>query len=837
MKDHKYDASNIKILGGVEAVRKRPDMYIGDRGTGGLHHLVYEVLDNSIDEALAGFCDSILVHIQADGSCTIEDNGRGIPVEEHKEAKTSALEVVLTTLHAGGKFDSESYKVAGGLHGVGVSVVNALSEWLEADVYRDGKHYHFECVRGVAKGRVQEIGPTDKRGTKILFKADEEIFGDTELQYDTLLKRVREMAYLNAGLQISFRDDRDNKKEVFRFEDGIKAFVKHLNEGKDTLHKDVIYFSKEDTKAMLSCEIAMQYSNVYTENVLVFANNICNIDGGTHLSGFRTALTRTMNYYAKSNNLLKNGQATTGDDLREGLTAVVAVKLAEPHFDAQTKVRLTNPEVGSFVQTTVNEQLGHFLEEHPPEAKRILNKAIQAAVAREAARKARELTRRKGALGSTNLPGKLWDCASKEKTGTEIFIVEGDSAGGSAKAGRDRNIQAILPLKGKILNVEKARVDKMLAHDEIRTIISALGTGIGTEDFNLEKCRYGKIILMTDADVDGAHIRTLLLTFFFRQMSQLFLNDMIYIAQPPLYEIKVKGKRKSEYILSENQMRKRMITRGLDGTELVIRDGGTPGPSKERLAASGDGARKVSGKQLSDLVKTLADAERIIAVLSRRGIKFADFLQAYYDGTQLPRFRICVDGQEEIYYDKAEYEKRLDELKDRIEAQAETKEEESIVTEELHEVNRINQINEKLRAEFGLDLKDFLLKPTKAVSAEALPKGPKTQKEAFRGSPTKFQLINGTDRYDAASLGYICSAIRQIGGKGIEIKRFKGLGEMNAEQLWETTMNPASRTLLSVKLEDAGEADRLFSILMGDDVEKRRNFIRDHALEVQNLDV
>ena len=457
MKDHKYDASNIKILGGVEAVRKRPDMYIGDRGTGGLHHLVYEVLDNSIDEALAGFCDSILVHIQADGSCTIEDNGRGIPVEEHKEAKTSALEVVLTTLHAGGKFDSDSYKVAGGLHGVGVSVVNALSEWLEADVYRNGKHYHFECVRGAAKGRMQEIGPTDKRGTKISFKADEEIFGDTEFQYDTLLKRIREMAYLNAGLQITFRDDRNNKKEVFKFDDGIKAFVKHLNEGKDTLHKDVIYFSKEDTKAMLSCEIAMQYSNVYTENVLVFANNILNIDGGTHLSGFRTALTRTMNYYAKNNNLLKNSQVTTGDDLREGLTAVVAVKLADPHFEAQTKVRLTNPEVGSFVETTVNEQLGHFLEEHPPEAKRILNKAIQAAAAREAARKARELTRRKGALGSTNLPGKLWDCASKEKTGTEIFIVEGDSAGGSAKAGRDRNIQAILPLKGKILNVEKDR--------------------------------------------------------------------------------------------------------------------------------------------------------------------------------------------------------------------------------------------------------------------------------------------------------------------------------------------------------------------------------------------
>jgi len=815
MKDHKYDASNIKILGGVDAVRKRPDMYIGDRSSSGLHHLVYEVLDNSIDEALAGFCDNIDVHIQADGSCTVEDNGRGIPVEEHKEAKKSALDVVLTTLHAGGKFDSDSYKVAGGLHGVGVSVVNALSEWLEADVYRDGKHYHFECARGKAKGKVKEVGTTDKRGTMISFKADEEIFGDTEFEYDTLLKRIREMAYLNAGLQIIFRDDRDNKKEVFRFNEGIKAFIKHLNEGKETLHKDVIYFAKEDTKAILSCEVAMQYNDGYTENVLVFANNIRNIDGGTHLSGFKAALTRTMNYYAKSNNLLKNGQVTTGEDLREGLTAVVAVKLAEPHFEAQTKVRLTNPEVGSFVETTVNEQLGHFLEEHPSEAKRILNKAIQAAAAREAARKARELTRRKGALGSTNLPGKLWDCASREKAGTEIFIVEGDSAGGSAKAGRDRNIQAILPLKGKILNVEKARLEKMLAHEEIRTIISALGTGIGADEFDLSKCRYGKIILMTDADVDGAHIRTLLLTFFFRQMLQLFLNDMIYIAQPPLYEIKVKGRKKSEYILSESQMHRQMITRGLEGTELVIRNG--------KEGKKGKKTQKVSDKQLTDLVKALVDAERSIAVLARRGINFADFVQVYYDGTKLPRFRIFVRGQEEIYYVRAEYEKRLSELKRRTGAARDGEGEESIVAEELHEVDRINQINEKLKDTWGLDIKDFLLKPPTDVSGEAL--------------PTKFQLISGTDRYEIASLVDICAGIRQIGGKGIEIKRFKGLGEMNAEQLWDTTMNPASRTLLSVKLEDVGEADRLFSILMGDDVEKRRNFIHDHALEVQNLDI
>jgi len=808
VKDHRYDASRIKILGGVEAVRKRPDMYIGDRGPEGLHHLVYEVLDNSVDEALAGFCDNITVHIHPDGSCTVTDNGRGIPVEEHKEAKKSALQVVLTTLHAGGKFDDQSYKVAGGLHGVGVSVVNALSEWLEADVYRDGRHYHFECRKGIAQGAVQEIGPTDKRGTKVSFSPDEEIFGDTEFSYDTLLKKIREMAYLNAGLQITLRDDRENKKEVFRFEDGVRAFVKHLNEGKEMLHRNVIYFAKEDSKARLSCEIAMQYNEGYTENVLAFANNIRNIDGGTHLSGFKTALTRTMNYYSRSNNLLKNGQVTTGDDLREGLTAVVAVKLAEPHFEGQTKVRLSNPEIGSFVETTVNEQLGHFLEEHPAEAKRILTKAIQAAAAREAARKVRELTRRKGALGSSNLPGKLWDCASKEKASTEIFVVEGDSAGGSAKAGRDRNIQAILPLKGKILNVEKARLEKMLAHEEIRTIISALGTGIGTDDFDLSKCRYGKIILMTDADVDGAHIRTLLLTFFFRQMPQLLLSNMIYIAQPPLYEIKVKGRKKSEYMLSEAQMHKRMIGRGLEGTELVIRSG-----------EEGSELRKVADKELSALVKMLADVERIVAVLGRRGIKFEDFVRAYYDGSRLPLFRVCIESEQEVYYAREQYEKRLEELQ----AEGKAGDEEFVVAEELREVERINQINARLKERFGLDLQDFLLGAEKSVSGEPL--------------PTKFRLVRGDDEYNVASLSEICSAVRQIGGKGVEIKRFKGLGEMNAEQLWDTTMNPATRMLLRVAIDDAGEADRLFSILMGDDVEKRRNFIREHALEVQNLDV
>ncbi len=818
-KNHKYDASNIKILAGLEAVRKRPEMYIGDRGTGGLHHLVYEILDNSIDEALAGHCDNIIVRINIDGSCTVEDNGRGIPVEKHKEAGVSALEVVLTTLHAGGKFDGDSYKVAGGLHGVGISVVNALSEWLEADIYRNGSHYHFKCAKGIAKGHAKKVAETEKRGTKISFMPDSEIFGEAEFIYDTLLKRIREMAYLNAGLKIVFCDDRTRKKEEFKFEDGIKAFVTHLNDGKDILHRDVIYFTKNDPDAKLNCEVAMQYNTGYAENVLVFANNIRNIDGGTHLSGFRTALTRTMNYYAKNNNLLKNGSPTTGDDLREGLTAIVSVKLADPHFEAQTKVRLTNPEVGSFVETTVNEQLGHYLEEHPKESKLVLNKAIQAAAARVAARKARELTRRKGALSGGNLPGKLWDCSSKQKASTEIFVVEGDSAGGSAKAGRDRNIQAILPLKGKILNVEKARLEKMLAHDEIRTIISALGTGIGVDEFNLEKCRYGKIILMTDADIDGAHIRTLLLTFFFRQMPELFASNMIYIAQPPLYEIKIKGQKKSEYILSENQMRKRMTNRGLEDTELLIKNNSEKKKTKkaekttQKKKTEIRQTQKISGQQLAGFVKLLSETERIIGLLSRRGIDFTDFIQSYYNGKELPTLRVVVGGEEEIYFDRDEYEKRINVLSN----------DESVVTEELHEVERLNEIANSLKTDFALDLTDFLLKPIRAVSGEIL--------------TTKFKLVHGDAEYDIASLGEVCAGIRQIGGRNIEIKRFKGLGEMNADQLWQTTMDPTTRTLLQVKLDDASEADRLFSILMGDNVDKRRNFIKEHALEVQNLDV
>ncbi|MBN1788533.1 MAG: DNA topoisomerase (ATP-hydrolyzing) subunit B [Sedimentisphaerales bacterium] len=807
MKDHSYDASSIKILAGLEAVRKRPEMYIGSRQLSGLHHLVYEVLDNSIDEALAGRCDTIIVCVHVDGSCSVEDNGSGIPVDIHKEAGKSALEVVLTTLHAGGKFDHKAYRVAGGLHGVGVSVVNALSEWLEADVYRDNKHYHFECRRGEAKGKVEEVGPSSKQGTVIKFLPDEEIFGDIEFDYETLCKRIREVAYLNAGVKITFRDDRNNKEEVFHFEDGLRSFVQHLNEGKESLHSKVIYFVKDDPAANMTCEIAMQYNSSYMENILAFANNIRNIDGGTHLSGFRTALTRTMNAYARKANLLKAGQSPSGEDVREGLTAVVSVKLADPHFEAQTKVRLSNPEVGSFVETTVNEQLANFLEENPAQAKRILTKAIQAAAAREAARKARELTRRKGALGGGSLPGKLWDCSSKEVASTELFLVEGDSAGGSAKSGRDRNTQAILPLRGKILNVEKARLEKMLAHEEIRTIISALGTGVGNDDFDFTKCRYGKLILMTDADVDGAHIRTLLLTFLFRQMPQLFEHDAVYIAQPPLYELAVKGKKKTEYVLTEQEMRKRMVSRGIEGTELVVDDNG--------------GSKKIGGAELKELVKLLSSLERNITVLERRGVSFRKFIQEQYVNDKLPEYCIHFEGSNEFYTDKREFEKRRKQIESATDAEQEQYE--KAVAEELHEVGRINEAGAKLKAKFGLDLKDFILKTRRRVSGEAV--------------PTKFKLINNEEKYEIPSLDEVSSGIRQIGAKGIDIKRFKGLGEMNAEQLWETTMNPAKRTLLKVTIEDAGEADRLFSILMGDDVEKRRTYIQEHALEVQNLDI
>jgi DNA gyrase subunit B len=804
---HTYDASSIRILEGLEAVRKRPDMYIGNRQEGGLHHMVYEVLDNAIDEALAGRCDRITVHIHVDGSCSIEDNGVGIPTEMHTEAKKSALEVVLTTLHAGGKFDNKAYKISGGLHGVGVSAVNALSEWLIAEVWRNGKEYHFECRRGIPMAPVKEVGPTTKRGTRITFLADDEIFEITEFKYDILEKRIRELAYLNAGVHITFIDDRVQKKEVYHYETGIKAFVEYLNEGKVALC-NVMYFSKEDSDNGLACEIAMLYNDGYNETALAFANDIRNIDGGTHLSGFRTALTRTMNAYAKHANLIKD-MPPSGEDLREGLMAVISVKVREPHFEAQTKVRLSNPEVGTFVETMLNEQLATHLEENPGIAKKLLSKAIQAAAAREAARKARELTRRKGALSGANLPGKLWDCASKDTTNTEIFIVEGDSAGGSAKGGRDRNLQAILPLKGKILNVEKARLEKMLGHEEIRTIISALGTGIGIDEFNLEKCRYGKVVLMTDADVDGAHIRTLLLTFFFRQMSQLIETERIYIAQPPLYEIQTKGQKHSEYVLNENQMRKRMENNGLEGSTLMIHR-----PQGK--------IQQVEQAKLALLVKILNDAERSIGVLERRGILFKKFVADFYDGQNLPAYMILYEGQREFFYDKDAFDDRQTEIKGVLDQQDQS--EANFIAEELHEVIRLNEINVRLTQDYELDMRDYLSPVSAQNAAGEEPAG-------------RFEVRNGTDAHRVLALDQIGHAIRQVGARDVEIKRFKGLGEMNSEQLWSTTMDPEGRTLLKVTMEDAGQADRMFSILMGEDVEKRRTFIQEHALEVQNLDI
>jgi len=519
-------------------------------------------------------------------------------------------------------------------------VVNALSEWLEVEIRQDGKLFEQRFERGKPACKLEVTGKARRTGTKVTFKPDDQIFETTEFSFETLSQRIRELAFLNSGLKITIHDELTDKKQEFLYKGGIVSFVEHINRNKTPLHPKPIYISAE--KDGVVAEVAIQYNDSYSEIVYTFANNINTREGGTHLVGFKSALTRTVNSYASNMKNIK--ESLSGDDIREGITAVVSIKVPDPQFEGQTKMKLGNSEVKGIVESIINEALGQYLEENPTVARKIVDKAAQANRAREAARKARELTRRKGALGSSNLPGKLWDCASKEKANTEIFIVEGDSAGGSAKAGRDRNIQAILPLKGKILNVEKARLEKMLAHDEIRTIISALGTGTGIDEFDLDKCRYGKIILMTDADVDGAHIRTLLLTFLFRQMPQLLLNDMVYIAQPPLYEVRIKGKRKSEYLLSENQMHKQMISRGLEGTELIIKD------HKK--------TSRVFGRQLAGLVKDLADAERIIAVLTRRGISFADFVQAYYNGTKLPRFRICVQGREEIYYERGEYEKR-----------------------------------------------------------------------------------------------------------------------------------------------------------------------------------
>ena len=824
----RYDESKIRVLRGLEAVRKRPSMYIGDTTPRGLHHLVWEIVDNSIDETMAGRCSNISVTIQPDGSCSVSDDGSGIPVGPHPTEKISTLEVVFCQLHAGGKFDHSAYKVSGGLHGVGASVVNALSEWLEVEVCRNGEVYRMGFERGKRRDDIKKIAQRKRSGTRVSFRADPRIFPDISFRYEVLATRLRELAYLNEGVCIKLKDERTGKEDTFQNNKGLLAFVQHLNEGKQTLHRPIL-IHKEDEQARMVADIVIQYNDGYNETIFTFANNINTVEGGTHLSGFKSALTRTVNFYAKNAKLLKNGESPSGDDLREGLTAVVSVKVPEPQFEGQTKTKLGNSEVESFVTQVVNEQLGAWLEEHPAEAKRVVNKGLQAMQGRDAARKARDLTRRKGALSSGSLPGKLADCRSRDVESTELFLVEGDSAGGPAKQGRDSSTQAILPLRGKILNVEKARLDKILNFNEIQTIISAVGCGIGNDEFDITKLRYGKVIIMTDADVDGSHIRTLLLTFFFRHMKPLVTSGHVFVAQPPLYL--VARKKRKEYVLDERQMRKTLTELGLEGTTLEIRD--TSGRKIEVI-------KRFTGAKLAELVDILDQLAEKVHIVDRRGLIFAD-LMAHRKNGRLPTHWVVLDGKDVFCHSAREY----DEILSRNEVVLEEDEHGNgnangngrrngngeaggTVTQriqkrsELHEVREIENLIAKLKTR-EVSIEDYFLHREEGVTGEL--------------APAKYVLLNEDETLAVNNVAGIAPGVRKIGSKGVEIKRFKGLGEMNADQLWETTMDPQRRVLLRIKAEEAEEAERIFSLLMGDDVELRRSFIEEHALEVKNLDV
>ncbi|MFQ5423066.1 MAG: DNA gyrase subunit B [Phycisphaerae bacterium] len=847
---HHYDADSIRVLEGMEAVRKRPSMYIGDTGLHGLHHLVWEVVDNAIDEALAGHCNRILVKINSDGSCTVQDDGRGIPVEAKSLPDNprldgkSTLEIVMTVLHAGGKFDSDSYAISGGLHGVGVSVVNALSEWLVVEVERiepdaeTGRIYSMGFERGEVTRPLKELGDTRRTGTRVEFKPDPEVFKDTRFRTDTLITRLRELAYLNDGLQIEFIDEREGRKEQFCYQEGLKAFVAYINEGKEPLHK-VQLLSGSDEENGLACRVAFQFNGSYNENTLAFANNIKNRDGGTHLSGFSTALTRTLNAYARKSNQLKGNLTIRGEDWREGLTAVVAVKVREPDFQGQTKDRLMNADVDSFVQQVVNRQLGHWLEENPADAKRVVAKGVGAAVAREAARKAREATR-KSALASGNLPGKLWDCQSRNPDECELFLVEGDSAGGSAKQGRDATTQAILPLKGKILNVEKARLDRILSHEEISQIIRALGCGVpGSDDFNVSKCRYGKIILMTDADVDGSHIRTLLMTFLFRYMQPLIEAGKVFIAQPPLYMLK-RGKT-SEFVLNDAFLDRELAERGLKSARLAIREFDEAGKPNGR-------ERQLSGDELSQLVSVLDEIAYGACVLARRGIDFASFVRGRRqpEGGALPRVRAVLAGEEHYFYSDDEFNQFRREAHEKLGelevvdgglgstgGDAGSGPVARLVRDELPESKELEAALKWLDGHH-LTLDDYFSRREELVTGE-LP-------------AARFLLLGeGDTTTELDNIAVLPSAVRDLGQKGSTLKRFKGLGEMNPEELWETTLDPKRRHLLLVVISEENdgeqaelelrEADRMFSILMGSDVETRRAFIEANAVHVRDLDV
>jgi len=798
-KTKKYDAESIQVLEGLEAVRRRPAMYIGDTYSKGLHHLVYEVVDNSIDEALAGHCTKVEVAIYHDNSISVIDNGRGIPVDMHKTEKKPAVEVALTVLHAGGKFDHDSYKVSGGLHGVGVSVVNGLSEWLEVEVRRDEKVYHQRYERGKTMTKLTVIGKSKTTGTKVTFKPDKEIFKSIEFSYDVLSQRLRELAFLNKGLEISLKDERNDKESVFKFDGGVVSFVEYLNKNKNPLHNKVVYFEKE--KEGIDLEVALQYNDSYSENIFSYANNINTIEGGTHLSGFKSALTRAINQYAKGKNLLKDDIAISGDDTREGLTAVVSVKIPNPQFEGQTKTKLGNSEVEGLAASAVFDALSAYFEENPSIANKIVDKVIVASRAREAARKARELTRRKGALESGGLPGKLADCSEKDASLCELYIVEGDSAGGSAKQGRDRRFQAILPIKGKILNVEKSRLDKILSNEEIRTIITALGTGVG-EEFDVAKLRYHKLVLMADADVDGSHIRTLLLTLLYRQMPKLVEDGYVYIAQPPLYKIK-RGTRE-EYIQTEQQMNELLLELGRENHKFII--------LKDK--------KEFTDNQFKDLLELLVELDKTARNLEKKGVDFVNYLRFRHPKTKkMPIYRVIVENKTHFVYSDEE----LATLTGK-----EAKIEEHIVLE-LFESPDIEKCLSKIE-KLGLDIENYAIEIGAVAKEEANKKTEKKQKALYR-------IVNEKDDKDFYCIKDILVFIREIATKGMHIQRYKGLGEMNPHQLWETTMDPEKRTMLKVTLEDAVETDKIFTVLMGDQVEPRRQFIEDYAHQVKNLDI
>jgi len=821
-----YGADKIKVLEGLEAVRKRPAMYIGSTGAPGLHHLVYEVVDNSIDEALAGFCDTVGVTVHIDNSVTISDNGRGIPVGQHASGK-SAAEVVMTVLHAGGKFNNDTYKVSGGLHGVGISVVNALSETLDLEIWRDGQVYQQNYKQGDSTSSLEVVGTTKRRGTKVTFKPDEQIFDTTEYSFDTLAHRLRELAFLNAGVQISLDDERTGKNRLFKYDGGIREFVEFINKNKEKVNSAPIYM--QGTKDGVEAEIALQWNKGYGDAVYSFANNINTQEGGTHLSGFRSALTRTLNTYANKNNLSRDlKESIGGDDIREGLVAVISVKIPRPQFEGQTKTKLGNTEVKGIVETIVNDCLGAHLEENPKVAKSIVQKTIDAARARAAARKAREIVR-KGALDRSSLPGKLADCQERDPSKSEIYIVEGESAGGSAKQGRDRRFQAILPIKGKILNVEKARLDKMLSSDEIKTMIAGLGCGIAN-DFDVKKVRYHRIVIMTDADVDGSHIRTLLLTFFYRQMSQLIEKGYVYIAQPPLYRAK-RGKTE-HYIKDDRELDTYLIKRA----------------SASRVLRLPETDLEFTGDQLERMLHKVMAYGRLLRLVERRGPS-RDVVTALLENGARNR---------EFFTDEA----TVDKLARSISTPLRTV---SLAKDEEHSAHLLN-IEDRTngfpqRHSVGVDFVESAeyrallthyadievlqspmvvsqpdtVRPNGQPAAEAVSE--EEQIDAQAEQPSEPTVEKKEPEITVTSFDELIEYFISVGKRGIAINRYKGLGEMNPDQLWETTMKPEDRTLLQVRAEDDAEADSIFTTLMGDQVAPRRKFIEDNALDVKNLDV